>query len=580
VKIFSEILLDETKGWMRVAGKELGRELVQARDLGVCSNSVFASSTAILRAPFETQGKQVEPVADRTMSTTTSLPETFSPQELRTRGRCAGLAVACLALLNFVYFLFSSGRVRTMDEVSAAFQAESLASHGTTAIPQAVDLKLFYGTFDRFGRPQSPYPPGQAVALLPWCAAGQFAANHLPGVASDARDIVSDFFLTGESAFFSALTVALALLIFLRLGIAPKTSLMAAGMLALATPIAAYSGWLFSEPLATALLLAAAAVLFARPQWLAISVAQAFAAGALLGAAVWVRPTHIIAVPVFLAALFVREREKGWRAAAALAAAAGGGVVLLLWRNAYLYGQPFEFGYPAAAEGGKALNTFQTPLATGLVGFLFSPGKSIFLYSPPILLALIGLPRLWRRDRGLAFVAGAAPIVYLLFFATYTQWEGGYCYGPRYLVPALTLLGLGIGPALAQVQSGHEAASRNVRRFAIAVFAVGFLVQAVGMTTSFLEADVAGAYYNAYYNYRMGFSPIAMHLHLLAHYMTAEAAPIGRGFDKWWVFLSKAGVSTGILLLLAGVLLACVSASAWWVWSEYRRVTAAVELSK
>ena len=75
------------------------------------------------------------------------------------------------------------------------------------------------------------------------------------------------------------------------------------------------------------------------------------------------------------------------------------------------------------------------------------------------------------------------------------------------------------------------------------------------MTTSFLEADVAGAYYDAQYNYRMVFSPIAMHLHLLAHYMTAEAAPIGRGFDKWWVFLSKAGVSTGILLLLAGVLL-------------------------
>jgi hypothetical protein len=559
---------------MRVAGKELGHELVRARDLGVWSNSLFASTTVILRAPFETQGKQVEPVPDRAMSTTTSLPETSSPRELRTRGQCAGLAVACLALLNFVYFLFSSGRVRTMDEVSVAFQAESLATHGTTAIPQAVGFKLFYGTFDRLGRPQSSYPPGQALALLPWYAAGQFAASHLPGVASEARDIVSDFFLTGESAFFSALAVALALLIFLRLGIAPKTALMAAGILALATPIAAYSGWLFSEPLATALLVAAAAVLFARPQGTAVSVAQAFGAGALLGAAAWVRPTQVIAAPVFLAALFVREREKGWRPAAALAAAVGAGVALLLWRNAYLYGSPFEFGYPAAAEGGKALNTFQTPLTTGLVGFLFSPGKSIFLYSPPILLALLGLPLLWRRDRGIAFLAAAAPIVYLLFFATYTQWEGGYCYGARYLVPALTLLGLGIGPALAQMQSGHDAASRNVRRLAIAVFAVGFLVQAIGMTTSFLEADVAGAYYDSQYNYRMGFSPIAMHIHLLAHYAASEAAPIGRGFDKWWVFLSKTGVCTGTLWLLASMLVAGAAASAWWLQREYRRAVA------
>jgi len=467
-----------------------------------------------------------------------------------------------------------------MDEVSAAFQAESLATRGTTAIPQAVDLKLFYGTFDRFGQPQSPYPPGQAVAMLPWYAAGQFAANHLPGVASDLRDIVSDFFLTGESAFFSALAAALSLSIFLRLGIAPKTALMAAGILALATPIAAYSGWLFSEPLATALLVAAAAVLFAQPLDVPIPLFRALGAGVLLGSAAWVRPTHVIAAPIFLAALFVREREKGWRAAAALAAAVSAGVALLLWRNAYLYGRPFEFGYPAAAEGGKALNTFQTPLTTGLVGFLFSPGKSIFLYSPPILLALIGLPLLWRRDRGLAFVAGAAPIVYLLFFATYTQWEGGYCYGPRYLVPALTLLCLGIGPALAQMQSGHEAASRNVRHLAIAIFSAGFFVQAIGMTTSFLEADVAGAYYDAQYNYRMGFSPIAMHLHLVAHYITSEAAPIGRGFDKWWVFLSKAGVPVGSLLLLAGALLACMAVSAWWLWREYRRVTATAEISQ
>jgi hypothetical protein len=537
--------------------------------------------------------------ASRAMSTTGSPLETSSPPNAGARRCRVALVVSCLLFLNFLYFLFSSGRVRTMDEVSAAFQAESLARRGTTAIPQAVETKLFYGTFDRFGRPQSPYPPGQAVALLPWYAAGQFVASHLPGVPSDVRDIVSDFFLTGESAFFSAFAAALALCIFLQLGLAPKVSLAAAGILGLATPLAVYSGWLFSEPLAAALLVGAAAVLFPQaqvmraplasdsarfaghafrhdvenvvtPKVLTPGIWRALGAGALLGAAVWVRPTHVIVVPVFLAALFVREREKGWSAATALAVAAGAGVALLLWRNAYLHGSPFEFGYPAAAEGGKPLNTFETPLATGLLGFLVSPGKSIFLFSPPILLAMLGLPRLWRRDRGLAVLAATAPIVYLLFFATYTQWEGGYCYGPRYLVPALALLGLGIGPAL-------EGASRHVRRFAMAVFAAGLFVQAIGMTTSFLEADVAGSYYDAQYNYRMSFSPIAMHIHLLLHYATSEAAPIGRGFDKWWVFLFKAGVSPGALWLLAGMLLAGTAASAWWFQREFHRATANAE---
>lgn len=501
------------------------------------------------------------------MATTVSLTENSLPKISGAGRSRAALVISCLLFLNFFYFILSSGRVRTIDEVSAEFQVESLAKRGSADIPQAVEAKLFYGTFDRFGRPQSPYPPGQALAMLPWYVAGQFVAKHLPGVPSGMHVVVSNFFLTGASAFFSALAAALALYIYLRLDIALKISLTAAGILALATPLAVYSGWLLSEPLAAALLLGAAAVLFATPQGTPIPIARALGTGALLGAAIWVRPTHVIIVPIFLIALFVRERKKGWSAAGALAVAAGAFVILLLWRNVYLHGSAFEFGYPVAAEGGKALNSFETPLATGLLGFLVSPGKSIFLFSPPILLAMLGLPRLWRRDRGLAFVAAAAPIVYLLFFATYTQWEGGYCYGPRYLVPALALLGLGVGPAL-------DAASRNARLLAIAVFAAGFFVQAIGSATSFLEADVAGGYYDAQYNYRMSFSPIAMHIHLLLHYATSGSAPLGRGFDKWWVFLSKEGISTGALGILACVLLIGAVASAWWLRREYRTASA------
>jgi hypothetical protein len=103
------------------------------------------------------------------MSTAATSPEPSSRISRRAAccpgaGRCA-MVVSLLLLLNFLYFLCSTGRVRTMDEVSAAFQVESLARHGTTAIPQAVKAQLFYGTIDRFGHPESPYPPRQ----LPCC---------------------------------------------------------------------------------------------------------------------------------------------------------------------------------------------------------------------------------------------------------------------------------------------------------------------------------------------------------------------------------------------------------------------------
>lgn len=481
------------------------------------------------------------------------------------------LVISFFLFLNFLFLIASTGRVHTIDEVSADYQAESLVRRGSTAEPQAVVSNWFYGEFDRFGNPQSPYPPGQAAASIPWFLLGQFAANHLSGVPAGARDLLSDLFLTGSSAAFSALAATLALLIFLRLNISVGGSLAAAGMLALATPLASYSAWFFSEPLGAALLLGAAAVLFAGADHVPVSTAQAAAAGALLGAAIWVRPTHVLAALVFLIALFVRDRKHALAPAVVLSAIVCFSGAAYLWRNIYLFGSPFDFGYPTAAEGGKALNTFHTPLLTGLFGYIFSPGKSIFIFAPLLLLAIAGWRTLWRRNRGLATVALLAPITYMLFFARYTQWEGGYSYGPRYLVPALALGGLALGPAL-------ERSERWVRTSAIALFALGFFVNAIGVTTSFLEAAV-GNYYDAAYNYRMGFSPVWRQTQLALDYaMSPAAAPMGRGFDRWWLLLAKAGVSHQTLWAIGLVEVAGAALSGYALWRSWKHNDAPAEI--
>jgi len=482
------------------------------------------------------------------------------------------LVISFFLFLNFLFLIVSSGRVHTIDEVSADYQAESLVLHGTTAEPQAVASSWFYGKFDRFGHPQSPYPPGQAIASIPWFLLGQFGAHHLPGVPAAARDLVSDFFLTGSSATFSALAALLALIIFLRLNISVGRSLAAAGMLALATPLASYSAWFFSEPLGAALLVAAAVALFAGAESVPVSASQAAAAGVLLGAAIWVRPTHALAAPAFLIALFVRDRKRALAPAVVLSAIVCFAGIAYLWRNIYLFGSPFDFGYPPAAEGGKALNTFHTPLSTGLFGYLFSPGKSIFVFAPPLLLAVMGRRWLWRHSRGLATVAWLTPITYMLFFATYTQWEGGYSYGPRYLVPALALGGLALGPAL-------ERPGRWVRPTAIVLFIAGLAVQAIGIATSFLEAAVGGGYYDATYTYRMKFAPVWTQARLLWFYATSNApAPIGRGFDRWWLLLSKAGVSHGTLWAIGLTEVAGAVISGYVLWRSWKKRESAAEI--
>jgi hypothetical protein len=178
------------------------------------------------------------------------------------------------------------------------------------------------------------------------------------------------------------------------------------------------------------------------------------------------------------------------------------------------------------------------------MGFLFSPGKSIFLFAPPVLLALWGLPVLWRRDRGLATIAAISLPLALGFYARYTQWEGGYCFGPRYLVPALLLLSLALGPVLAE-------AGQSTRAVATFLFVTGVAVQMLGLATSFLEAEVGHHYYNQRFDYRMGYNALAVQGELLVKYLSSHTpARIGLGFDRWFVFLGKGGVSHGTLWAL------------------------------
>jgi len=456
-------------------------------------------------------------------------------------------AILVFFALNFLFMLTSTGRIRLEDELMTLFESESLVLRGSTAVPQAVAAHLFFGRFDRQGQPRAAYAPGQALITTPWYVLGQYVLKQAPGVPLSARDLVVGFAMTTSSATFAAAAATFGFLLFCGMGIARRTALAATLVLALATPLFAYSGWFYSEPLACALFLGAAWSLFGPSD--VITVSRAAIAGALLGFAVLVRPTHILAAPIFLVAILVRERREGLKPLIVAGTVFSIAVAAYLGYNSSVFGNPFQFGYPDSVEAGKHVTGFETPLHVGLFGFLASPGKSIFVFAPPVLLALWGLPALWRRDRGLATVATLSLPIALGFYARYTQWEGGYCFGPRYLVPALVLLTLAVGPALAE-------AGQSTRAMAVVLFMAGFSVQILGLATSFLEAEVRQHYYNARYDYRLGYNALGRQAELAVKYLTShDPAPIGNGFDRWFVFLSKGGVSHGTLLALGLVML-------------------------
>jgi hypothetical protein len=470
------------------------------------------------------------------------------------------LALWLFATFQFFYLLTSTGRVRTSDEYNTLYTTESLVLHGTTAVPQAVALHNFYGRPDVHGQPRAAYPPGQALLCMPWYALGQYVLARMPGVPPEDTDLVVAFTSCLSSATFSSLAVTFFFLLLVGIGSPLRAALMATAMLGLATPIFAYSAWLFSEPLSAAMFTGVAWLLFARnndPEDLQngkpISLPTAAIAGLILGLATLVRPTNVIAVAVFAVAVMMKNGEargRGAPAAFALCAASTVGVAILLAHNALLFGSPFAFGYPAAAEGAKRLNRFETPILKGLYGFLFSPGKSAFLFAPPIILALIGLGALWRRDRGLATIAILLPLANLFFFAKYSQWEGGYCVGPRYVVPALVLLCLGLGPVLAN-------AGARIKVLSVVLLVAGALVQGISLATSFMEDQAPrGHYYDANWTYRLGYS-LAGQVHLFFKYLSStEPARLGLGWDRWFVFLAKGGISRATLAVLVAAMAA------------------------
>jgi len=90
-----------------------------------------------------------------------------------------------------------------------------------------------------------------------------------------------------------------------------------------------------------------------------------------------------------------------------------------------------------------------------------------------------------------------------------------------------------------------------VRAVAVVLFIAGLVVQMLGLATSFLEAEAGYGYYSRQFDYRLGYNALAIQAELLLKYLSSpQPARIGLGFDRWFVFLAKAGVSHSTLWVL------------------------------
>jgi hypothetical protein len=93
-----------------------------------------------------------------------------------------------------------------------------------------------------------------------------------------------------------------------------------------------------------------------------------------------------------------------------------------------------------------------TPFHVGFLGALFQPEKSIFLFDPLLLGAMILLGLLWKRlipaVRAYSLASVLLLVAYISFYAKYAFWAGDFAWGDRYVSTSVQLVALIFVPLL------------------------------------------------------------------------------------------------------------------------------------
>lgn len=395
------------------------------------------------------------------------------PTSPATLGRCrAGLLLLCLGL----FLASSSGTfLGNQDTVFLWGVARQLArGEGISVAPEV--LLLQPGDFDHLkgadGRHYFPKGMSYSLALVPFCWLG----DALAAAAGAPDDPVqrARFGMLGASAagpLFAALEV---LLVFelCRLGWGARRAVAAALGAGLGTMLWSNGKSGFSEPFMGLLL---TFQLYGLARWHRDgSLRWPALSGAAFALLFLSQPAMAALVGPPLSGLILwtawRERRGLLRAGAAFGLPVAAGLAVFGWLNVVRYGEITETGYWSFVPA-------YVPLYEGVYGVLLSAGKSLFLYSPLLILAGLGLrPGLRRIGPAALFPA----VVFALFLGLYgvlPTWHGDGAWGPRYFTP-LT------GP-LAVLAAGFLEPGGRRRRWAwIALVALGAAVQIVGVTTS------------------------------------------------------------------------------------------------
>ena len=254
----------------------------------------------------------------------------------------------------------------------------------------------------------------------------------------------------------SAIGVVMLYLLLAALGVgrwARAALALAYGLGTLAFP---YATLMYGHQVVAALLLTAFALLVRARHIVGAATGPVllFGVGALLGASVVVEYPAALAVIVLCgyAALFVRP----WHRLAWIAAGGAVMAVALALYHWLAFGGPLTLPYEFSVQQNRHLGYFMglgAPRWEAIRHILFTGYRGLFWSAPWLILAIPGIALLarTRRFRAEAVVCGTIFVLFVWLNASLVDWQGGWAMGPRYLIPAIPFLAVGVAGLLVGV---------------------------------------------------------------------------------------------------------------------------------
>jgi hypothetical protein len=374
------------------------------------------------------------------------------------------LVLLCL-VAGLLAFVVQSGELGTSDTTHRLQTTHWLWTSEPQVFPSEYPE---FGLHGRGGRLYSWYGIGQSLLMLPpdlvgtWIAHWQIFSEY--GDDPGVRSIVVSY---STSILVNVLTALLAFRLLRQLRFSVREAVLGVLALLFCTTHLHYTQNMMENNYIMLLTVAGFSFQY---EWLRTGSRRALWLGcAALGLNLITRLTtglDLMMVGFFLLLVLwfehVRGRELGRRFVAYCKVAAPVYAFFLLIDRIYQF---YRFGsftntyVPLFAKEQRQIDPtlpvnfpWSTPFHEGVLGPLFKPEKSIFLFDPLLVLGIVLLVILWKRLSPEVRAYGVTSLLLLLayigFYARYTYWAGDFAWGDRYVSTSAELAALLAVPLL------------------------------------------------------------------------------------------------------------------------------------